>query len=65
MQGSDSVGFIFENIPRRLAERYVEELQSMPDVPRKEGEASHIELTKRVLALQKSGAIKLLGREEG
>jgi flagellar motor switch protein FliG len=65
MQGSESVGFVFENIPRRLAERYVEELQAMPDVTKKEGEAAQIELTKQVLALQKAGTIAFLDREEG
>jgi flagellar motor switch protein FliG len=64
MQGSDSVGFVLENIPRRLAERYVEELQGMDDVSKKEGEAAQIELTKRVLALQKAGAINFLDRED-
>jgi flagellar motor switch protein FliG len=65
MQGSESVGFVFENIPRRLGERYVEELQNMPDVSKKEGEAAQIELTKRILALQKAGSITFLDREEG
>jgi flagellar motor switch protein FliG len=65
MQGSDSVGHMLENVPRRLAERYIEELASMEDVSRKEGEAAHIELTKRVLALHKEGAITFLDRDEG
>jgi flagellar motor switch protein FliG len=65
MQGSDSVGFILENLPRRLAERYVEDLAMMDDVSRKEGEASHIELTKFVLARQKAGQIAFLDRDEG
>lgn len=64
MQGSESVGFIFENIPRRLAERYVDELATMDDVTKKEGEAAQIELTKQVLALQKAGAITFLDRDE-
>lgn len=65
MQGSDSVRFILENIPRRLAEHYAEELAQMEDVSRKEGEAAHIELTRLILASQKSGAISFLDREEG
>jgi flagellar motor switch protein FliG len=65
MQGSDSVGFILENIPRRLAERYVDDLASMEDLPRKDGEAAHIELTKIVLAQHKAGRISFLEREDG
>ncbi len=65
MQGSDSVRFILENIPRRLAEHYVEELSQMDDISRKEGEAAHIELTRLILDRQKSGAITFLDRDEG
>lgn len=64
MQGSDSVGFILENIPRRLAERYVEDLAAMEDVTRKEGEGAHIELTKLILARQKAGMLTFLERED-
>jgi flagellar motor switch protein FliG len=65
MQRSESVEFILQNIPRRLSERYAEELSQMEDVSRKEGEASHIEITKLVLARQKAGTITLLDKEEG
>ncbi len=65
MQGSDSVRFILENIPRRLAEHYVEELSQMEDITRKEGEAAHIELTRLILDRQKSGAITFLDGDEG
>ena len=37
-QSSATVGFVLENLPRRLAERYVEELAALTDVSRKEGE---------------------------
>jgi flagellar motor switch protein FliG len=65
MQGSASVGHILENVPRRLAERFVEELAAMEDVSRKAGEAAHIEFTKRVLALQKEGTIGFLDGDDG
>jgi flagellar motor switch protein FliG len=65
MQGSESVGHILENVPRRLADRYVEELAAMEDVSRKAGEAAHIELTKRVLVLQKEGTISFLDGDDG
>ena len=39
-QSSATVGFVLENLPRRLAERYVEELAALTDVSRKEGEAA-------------------------
>jgi hypothetical protein len=37
----------------------------MEDVTRKAGEAAHIELTKRVLALQKEGTISFLDGDDG
>ncbi|CAN5673129.1 hypothetical protein BH23PSE1_BH23PSE1_13020 [soil metagenome] len=64
MQSSLSVGFVLENIPRRLAERYVEELSMMPDLPKAEGQAAQIELTKRILAMQKAGALGFIDRDE-
>lgn len=64
MQGSDSVGYVLENLPRRLAERYVEELAAMEDATRREGEKAHLELTKLIVALQKAGTIAFIEREE-
>jgi flagellar motor switch protein FliG len=64
MQGSDSVGFILASVPRRLAERYAEDMSAMAEVSRKDGEAAHIELTRRILALQKRGEIAFVDRED-
>jgi flagellar motor switch protein FliG len=65
MQGSASVRFVLESIPRRLAERYVEDLEAMDEPSRKEGEAAQIEITKVILALSKAGTIKLMDRDAG
>jgi flagellar motor switch protein FliG len=64
MQGSESVPYILSNIPRRLAERFAEDLAAMEAVSRKDGEAAHIELTRRILALQKRGEIAFVDRED-
>jgi flagellar motor switch protein FliG len=60
MQGSATVAFVLENLPRRLSERYVEELAAMEEVPRKDGEAAQIELTKAIQAQVKEGTIRLV-----
>ncbi len=62
-QNSDTVGFIFDNLPRRLSERYVEDVGAMDPVSAKEGEAAQIELTKVILAQSKAGAIKLIDKD--
>jgi flagellar motor switch protein FliG len=64
-RGSPSVAFILENLPRRLAERYIEDLDQMDEIGRKEGEAMHIEITRLILAMQKAGQITLLDPDEG
>lgn len=60
---SEAVGFVLRNLPRRLAERYVEDLGAMGDISRKEGEAAQIELTKALLALARSGQLKFIEKE--
>ena len=62
-QGSATVGFVLENLPRRLSERYVEEMAALGDVTRKEGEAAQIEVTKAIQAQVKAGTIRLIERE--
>lgn len=62
-QGSATVAFILENLPRRLAERYVEELAALTDVTRKEGEAAQIEITKAIQAAAKSGTIRFIEKD--
>ena len=62
-KGSATVTFILENLPRRLAERYVEELATLVDVTRKEGESAQIEITKAIQAQAKAGAIRFIEKE--
>ena len=62
-KGSATVAFILENLPRRLAERYVEELAALTDVTRKEGESAQIEITKAIQAQAKAGAIRFIEKE--
>ena len=62
-KGSPTVAFILENLPRRLSERYVDELASLLDVSRKEGESAQIEITKAIQTQAKSGAIRLIEKD--
>jgi flagellar motor switch protein FliG len=62
-QGSSTVPYVLENLPRRLSERYVEELAGLPEVGRKEGEAAQIELTKAIQALAREGTIRFVDRD--
>jgi len=50
-------------VPRRLSERYVEELAALEDVPRKEGEAGQIEITKAIQAQAKAGAVRFIEKD--
>lgn len=62
-QKNATVAFILKNLPRRLSDRYVEELAALEDVSRKEGEAAQIEITKVIQAQAKVGQIRLIERE--
>ncbi len=62
-QKSATVGFILDNLPRRLSERYVEDVAAMDPVNAKEGEMAQIELTKVILAQAKAGLIRLIDKE--
>jgi flagellar motor switch protein FliG len=62
-QGSGTVAFVLENLPRRLSERYVEELGQLEDVSRKEGEAAQIEITKAIQAQAKAGAVRFIEKD--
>jgi flagellar motor switch protein FliG len=64
-QGSATVAFILENLPRRLSERYVEELAALTDVSRKEGEAAQIEITKAIQAQAREGTIRFIEKDQG
>jgi flagellar motor switch protein FliG len=62
-QGSASVAFILENLPRRLAERYAEEMAGISDLSRKEGESAQIEITKAIQAQVKAGAVRFIEKD--
>jgi flagellar motor switch protein FliG len=62
-QGSATVAFVLENLPRRLSERYVEELAALTDVTRKEGESAQIEITKAIQAQAKAGTIRFIEKD--
>lgn len=64
-QGSATVAFVLENLPRRLAERYVEELATLADVTRKEGESAQIDVTKAIQAQAKAGTIRFTEKDGG
>jgi flagellar motor switch protein FliG len=62
-QSSATVPFILENLPRRLSERYVEELAGLTDVTRKEGESAQIEITKAIQAQAKAGVVRFIEKD--
>ena len=62
-QSSATLPFILENLPRRLSERYVEELAGLDDVSRKEGESAQIEITKAIQAQAKAGTIRFIEKD--
>jgi flagellar motor switch protein FliG len=64
-QGSATVAFVLENLPRRLSERYVEELAALTDVTRKEGELAQIEITKAIQAQARDGQIRFIEKDQG
>jgi flagellar motor switch protein FliG len=62
-QASATVPFVLENVPRRLSERYVEDLAALPEPGRKEGESAQIEITKAIQALVREGAIRFVEKD--
>lgn len=60
---SPAVAFVLENLPRRLAERYAEELAGLGEITVRQGEAAQMELTKAVLAQARSGQIRFIEKE--
>ena len=65
MQGSATVAFVLENVPRRLSERYVEDLAALAESARKEGEAAQIEITKAIQVLVREGQYPLRRKGPG
>ncbi len=64
-QSSATVAFVLENVPRRLSERYVEDLAALPEVGRREGEAAQIEITKAIQILVREGQIRFVEKDPG
>lgn len=64
-QGSATVAFVLDNLPRRLSERYIEEIGALEEVSRKDGEAAQIELTKAIQGLVRAGTIRFIERDQG
>ena len=58
-----TVAFVLENLPRRLSERYVEDLAALTDITRKEGESAQIEITKAIQAQAKAGLIRFIEKD--
>lgn len=63
VHNSATVSFVLENLPRRLSERYVEELAGLTDISRKEGEAAQIEITKAIQIQAKAGTIRFIEKD--
>jgi flagellar motor switch protein FliG len=62
-QNSPSVPFMLQNIPRRLSERYVDDLANMTEVSRKEGEVAQIEITKAIQIMARAGSVRFIEKD--
>ena len=62
-QNNASVDFILENISKRLSERLAEDLDAMPDVTQRDGEAAHQELVRVIQEMAKTAKIQLIEDE--
>jgi flagellar motor switch protein FliG len=60
-----AVDFILGNIAKRLAERFAEDLEAMPEVRRKDGEAAQAEVVAAIQVLVKAGEIKMIEIDGG
>ncbi|SOH94395.1 flagellar motor switch protein FliG [Monaibacterium marinum] len=56
----ESVQFMLSNISKRLAERFTEEINQMPDVKLKDGEKAQSELIGEIRALAQRGELTLI-----
>lgn len=64
-QSNPSAEFILGNIAKRLSDRMREDLEGMPDVRQKEGEAAQAELVNAIQTLARRGEIKLIEIDAG
>ena len=62
-QSSATVGFILENLPRRLSERYVEELAGLPTSAARRAKSAQIEITKAIQTQAKAGTIRFIEKD--
>lgn len=65
MQEGATAPFLLQSLPRRLADRYAEDLAALPEPPRKEGEAAQIEIARAIQAQARSGLIRLIDPDAG
>ena len=61
---SPSVAFVIENLPKRLGERFVEDMAALEAVSAKDGEAAQLTLSKAVQAQVRAGTITLIDKDE-
>lgn len=62
-QGNPTVDFILQNLSKRLAERLEEDVDAMPDVTPRDGEAAHQEVVRIIQEMSKAGRIQLVEDE--
>ncbi len=55
-----SAEFVLENLPKRLAERLAEDIESMPDPTQRDGEAAQQEVVRTVQEMAQAGKIYLI-----
>jgi flagellar motor switch protein FliG len=58
-QGGPTPAFLLESLPRRLAERYAEDLAALPAASPQEGEAAQMEIARAIQAQARAGQIRL------
>ncbi|MFS4436740.1 FliG C-terminal domain-containing protein [Paracoccaceae bacterium GXU_MW_L88] len=64
LQSSETVGFLLENLPKRLAERLEADVEERDDFTPKEGEAAQQLLVQAVLDAESDGSIRLIKQED-
>lgn len=64
-QGNATTDFILENLSKRLSERLAEDVDAMPDVSGRDGEAAHQEVVRKIQDMAKLGTIELISEDHG
>jgi flagellar motor switch protein FliG len=65
MTDNPSAEFILGNVAKRLSDRLREDLEAMPEVRQKEGEAAQAEVVNAIQTLARRGEIKLIELDSG